>query len=492
MSQLSTSTDSKIINLEVIVIGAGLSGIAAGIKLLKSGIKDFLILEKSHEIGGVWRDNTYPGCECDIPSALYSYSFAPNPKWNHVFAKQTQIKEYIEDVAHQHHLYPKIKFNQELQQAKWLQQKQCWEIKIAETTYYAKFVFFAGGPLSHPAIPKINGMSKFKGKMFHSAQWDHSVDLTGKRVAVVGTGASAIQIIPAIQKQVDQLYVFQRTAPWVIPKPNMELGKLSQSAMKNTPLLLKFVRLSTDISMELLSQAVSHPKSLEATGKVLIQWMHSQIKDPNLRKKVTPQFTMGCKRILFSNTYYSALATSNTTVIAQGVEEMTENGIVVDGKEIPLDIIIWGTGFEVTQAPIAKKIVTKTGETLAEMWSKNKMQAYKGCVIQNVPNAIYVLGPNSLNYNSFITTAEIHIGYGIQAMKSVIKKRKNSFEVNSLANDSYNQKLQHALDKTVFNRGGCVSYYLDDQRVNVSNYPWTIQHMRNDLRYFDEQNYSFI
>lgn len=287
---------------DVIIIGAGFSGLAAGIRLQQQNINNFIVIEKSSEVGGVWRENTYPGCECDVPSSIYSYSFAPNPNWSHIFAKQKEIQQYIKDVSKRFNMDQHLLFNTELYTAHWSTEDHVWSVETSQGNYTARFVFFATGPLSEPTTPAVEGLDRFNGKVFHSAQWDHSVDLSHKRVAVVGTGASAIQIIPAIQPIVDQLYVFQRTAPWVIPKPNLVLHDASKNVQQKVPFTMHSLRKVTSISMDMFSASVNQPKTLDLVGKGLINWMHYQIQDPVLREKVRPKFTLGCKRILFSNT----------------------------------------------------------------------------------------------------------------------------------------------------------------------------------------------
>lgn len=491
MSDLKQDVVLNNHRFDVVIIGAGFSGIAAGIKLKQQKINNFIIVEKSNEVGGVWRENTYPGCECDVPSSIYSYSFAPNPNWSHIFAKQKEIQQYIQDVTNRFRMDQHILFNTELQQASWSHEQQCWRIETNQGIYQARFVFFAVGPLSEPATPDVVGLDLFQGDIFHSAQWDHTIDLQNKSVAVIGTGASAIQIIPAIQPIVDKLYVFQRTAPWVIPKPNFVLNDRHKHVQQKVPFTMLSMRKMTSVSMDMLGSSVNQPKTLEALGKGLIHWMHYQVQDSELRDKVTPTFTLGCKRILFSNTYYPALAAKNVELIDQGAKEITANGILVDGIEISVDIIIWGTGFEVAKPPIAKRIMTKTGVMLDDVWRANTVQAYKGCVVKDLPNAFMLLGPNSISYNSLITAAENQIDYAVKAIRFVLDNHLSSFEISTFADDQYNQKLQNKLNASVFNQGGCASYYLDNHQVNVANYPWSMQYMKNDMAEFDSYNYIF-
>lgn len=487
---MPVSIDSLVSRHEVIIVGAGLSGIAAAVKLLDAGITDFLIIEKAERVGGVWRENTYPNCCCDIPSALYSYSFSPSADWSNMYAKQPEIQRYIEQVAYKYNLNAYIRFTTNMDSAKWSEHEQQWHIHTSTGLYHAKLVIFAGGPLTEPSIPKVDGLKEFKGVSFHSANWNHEVDLSNKRVAVVGTGASSIQFIPAIQPSVKQLYVFQRTAPWVVPKPDASFGGLSKGIMRHIPMTQKLLRQGTALSMHMLGVGVRHPNVLSMVGAGIKKTLNLQIKNPNLRKKITPDFILGCKRILFSSDYYPALARDNVEVIASGVSRIEGNRIVAtNGEGCEVDVLIWGTGFDVSHPPLAKKIYRRDGVLLSEHWQKNSPTAYVGCVVNGVPNAFHILGPNSLAYDSFIEIAEIQLDYVVQAIRYMQKNAVRVLEVTADAQQAYNHKIQTALKSTVFSAGGCVSYYLDDHGKNFAIYPWSLSAMRQHVSRFDSESY---
>ncbi len=397
---------------DTIVVGAGISGIAAAYKMNEAGYDDFIVLERASRVGGAWRENTYPGCGCDVPSALYSFSFAPSSKWSHLFARQPEILDYLEGVATEYNLNEKIKFNSGLEKARWDEEKKQWILDTATGQYLAKTVIFSTGPLTEPQTPKIKGIETFKGEMFHSAKWNHDFDLKGKRIAVIGTGASAIQFIPQIQPLAKELYVFQRTAPWVLPKPDMQLGDTAKSWIKKYPKIQQKWRGAVATTLNVINVGLRHPKLLEPANFLSRQLLKTQIKDPVLRKKLTPNFLIGCKRILFANNYYPALQADNTSVIAHGLVEIDGNTVISsNGDRHEVDVIIWGTGFDVSHPPIGSKVVNAKGQTLAELWKNSSPEAYLGASIQDVPNAFLVLGPNILVYDSFIGIAEAQIDY---------------------------------------------------------------------------------
>ncbi len=474
----------------VIIIGAGLSGIAAAVKLVKAGITDFIIIEKSDRVGGVWRENTYPGCCCDIPSSLYSYSFAPNPDWSNVYARQPEIQAYVEQVTHQFQLDRYIRFNTAMNEATWSEHEHEWSIDTSAGIYHGKVVIFAGGPLTEPSIPQVAGLDTFTGTMFHSARWDHNTDLRNKRVAVIGTGASAIQFIPEIQPLVEKMHVFQRTAPWVVPKLDAAFGSTTQQIMRNVPIIQQALRKSSTLMMDTMGMGVRHPKVMSAMTPLLKQILRLQIKDTALRQNVTPNFVLGCKRILFSSNYYPALARENVELIPYGITHIEGNRIFAsNGHSCEVDVIIWGTGFDVSHPPIAKRIRTREGKILGDLWKASSPEAHLGCAIHGVPNAFQILGPNSLAYDSFIGIAEIQLDYVVEAIKFMQHAKVDVIEVKADAQSAYNTQVQTALQKTVFNAGGCVSYYLDEHGKNFATYPWSLGEMQRALATFDHQNY---
>lgn len=345
---------------DTFIVGAGISGIAAAIRLDQVGYTNYKIIEKASRVGGTWRENTYPGCGCDVPSALYSYSFAPSAKWSHLFARQPEILSYLEDVSNEFNIASKIEFNNELLNAAWDDSRHVWVLDTTTGQYLSKTVIFATGPITEAQIPRLEGLETFKGEMFHSAKWNHDYDLTGKRIAVIGTGASAIQFVPQIQPKAKELFVFQRTAPWVLPKPDTDLGEFSKSVIAKYPAIQASWRKSVALTLNAINFGLRNPLALKPVNVLGKQLLKLQINDPVLRKNVTPNFDIGCKRILFANNYYPALQAPNTTLIPHGLVKVEGNTVVAaNGERHEVDVIIWGTGFEVSHPQLVNVCLMK-------------------------------------------------------------------------------------------------------------------------------------
>lgn len=490
-NQSETCTQKTIIEShDVIIIGSGFSGIGAGIGLKKQGNDDFVILEKHENLGGTWRDNTYPGCECDVPSALYSYSFAPNKNWSKVFAGQKEILSYTEKTAHDFGIIPFIKFGIHVQEIMWQEDKKVWFIFTNNGLYQANKVISCVGYLHEPVLPKLPGLETFKGDVFHSSNWNHDVDLTGKRVAVIGTGASAIQFIPEIQPQVKKLVAFQRTPQWILPKPDININKFVHGLFK-LPFILSLFRKILYLSMEVFGLGFRKPLLLKKLQSLAKWHINRSIKDKALKKKVTPDYTMGCKRVLLSNHYYNALAKDNVEVIASGVDNIDGNVITAtNGEQCEADIIILGTGFHVSDVPIAKKVKGKSGKTMAEIW-QGSPEAYLGTTITDFPNFFLILGPNlAIGHNSAFIIIEAQLKYVMAALSEMRDKKVDVLEVNSQAQKNYNEKVQKDLQETVWNTGGCSSYYIDENGKNSIGFPWSTLKLRKMLSNFDNDAYT--
>lgn len=476
---------------DTIVVGAGISGIAAAYQMNQVGYHDYVVLEKASRVGGTWRDNNYPGCGCDVPSALYSFSFSPSHKWSHLFAKQPEILSYLEEVVEKYDLGEKIEFNNELISAKWDEVQHIWHLETSKAQYQAKTVIFTTGPITEPSMPKLKGIDTFKGEMFHSARWNHECDLTGKRVAVIGTGASAIQFIPQVQPLAKQLIVFQRTAPWVLPKADMELNETAKGIISRFPVIQQTWRNSIAQILNGINFGLRNPKVLEPVNFLSKQLLKLQIKDEKLRKDVTPNFTIGCKRLLFANNYYPALQQDNVTLIPHGLVEIDGNTVIAaNGERHEVDVIIWGTGFEVSHPPIGKRVYDANGQVLAERWKNSSPEAYLGASIEHVPNAFLVLGPNILVYDSFIGIAEAQVGYIVDGLLKMRDQKFTRFEIKGDVITQHNRRLQKHLKTTVFNAGGCKSYYLDENGRNFAAWPWSLQELRNQLKQLDLNHYT--
>lgn len=467
------------------IVGAGISGIAAAIRLNKAGYTNYKIIEKASRVGGTWRENTYPGCGCDVPSALYSYSFAPSAKWSHLFARQPEILNYLEDVSEQFDIKPAIQFDTELLDASWDDEKHLWVLQTSAGTYQSKSVIFATGPITEPQTPRLEGLETFEGETFHSAKWNHNYDLTGKRIAVVGTGASAIQL------QAKALYVFQRTAPWVVPKPDMLLSDYSKSLVAKYPAIQQSWRKSVALSLNAINFGLRNPALLKPVGELAKQLLKVQIKDPVLRKNVTPNFTIGCKRLLFANNYYPALQADNTTLIPHGLVKVEGNSVVAaNGERHEVDVIIWGTGFEVSHPPIGKRVKNEQGVVLADLWKNSSPEAFLGTSMQNVPNAFLMLGPNVLVYDSFIGLAEAQLDYIVDGLLQMRDRKISKFTIKPNVIARHNELVQKHLKTTVFNSGGCKSYYLDENGRNFAAWPWSLKKLRQRLAAVDFADYN--
>ena len=478
---------------DTIVIGAGISGLAAAHRMNELGYRNYVVLEKAHRVGGTWRDNTYPGCGCDVPSALYSFSFAPSHKWSHLFAKQPEILSYLEDVATQHELYQNIQFNCELKHAEWNETEKQWQLDTSKGCYVARTVIFSTGPITEPQIPQIKGVESFKGEMFHSARWNHQYDLKDKRVAVIGTDASAIQFIPQIQPLAKKLVVFQRTAPWVLPKADFPLNDRAKGWITRFPQIQDRWRKSVAEILNAINLGLRNPTLLAPINFLGRQLLKLQIQDDALREKVTPNFSIGCKRLLFANDYYPALQQANVELIPQGLVEIDGNTVIAaNGERHEVDVIIWGTGFEVSHPPIGRCVKSAQGELLSELWKNSSPEAFLGTSIAQVPNAFLVLGPNILVYDSFIGIAEAQVGYIVDALVKMKQDKIQRIEIKPNVLAYHNAKVQTHLQSTVFNRGGCKSYYLDANGRNFAAWPWSLSHLKQRLAQVNWEDYDTV
>ena len=475
---------------DTLIVGAGISGIGLGIRLKEAGFDNFVILEKAADLGGTWRDNTYPGCACDVPSALYSYSFAQKPDWTRAFAGQAEILDYVRDTAERYHIPASIRFNQAVERAQWRESQNLWEVQTADQLYRARTVVACSGYLHEPIIPAIPGLENFAGKLFHSSRWDHEHDLTGERVAVVGTGASAIQFVPEIQPKTQHLTLFQRTPQWVLPKPDHSIPKIEENFFC-LPFTLSAWRKMLYGGFETFGIGFRRPAILRQIQKLGLAHLKVAIKDATLRAKLTPDYTLGCKRVLMSNNYYPTLNQPNVDVFHTGLKEVRGNTLVgQDGSECEVDTVILGTGFFVTEPPIANHIFNDAGESLSQMW-EDGMQAYRGTTINGLPNAFMVLGPNlGIGHNSAFIVIEAQINYIVSTLTTMREQQLDRIEVKAEVQQQYNRKVQKDLQGTVWNTGGCSSYYLDKNGLNSVGFPWSTLEMQRLLKTFDADNYT--
>lgn len=474
-------TDTAPEHHPVIIIGAGFAGIGAAIQLQKAGI-DCIVLEKADEIGGVWRDNHYPDCGCDVPSALYSYSFSPNPNWSRFFAKQEEIKQYTHDTARTFGVLPRIRLQTELLQARWLKDAKCWLLETTKGTYHANFVIMACGPMHVPITPNIPGLDTFTGTRFHSSKWDHGTDLQGKRVAVIGSGASAIQFLPKIQPLVQRLTLFQRTAPWVLPKVDGPISQRWRKAFQVFPFLQSLLRKTLYLQFELLNSGLKYPFVLRRLQAAGVNNIRKGIQDVILQNQVTPNFSIGCKRILLSNSWYRALSKANVDVVG-GITAIQGNTLTSsDGNQCEVDAIIFATGFEVANPPIAQRIFDKSGNALAMRWHGSP-QAYLGTMTQDCPNLFLTFGPNLYSFTSAFVIIEAQLRFIVSAIETARQEKIVTIEVRPERMTIYNDAVQTSLQQTVWN-SGCSSYFIDKNGRNSTNWPWTTFYMRRKLARF--------
>ncbi|WP_367125172.1 flavin-containing monooxygenase [Streptomyces phytohabitans] len=480
-------------HVRVAVIGSGFGGLGAAVRLRRAGITDFVVLERRDSVGGTWRDNSYPGCACDVPSHLYSFSFAPNPEWPRTFSGQRHIRAYLEGVAETFGLRPHLRLSTEVHRMTWDTEEFHWVIETERATLTADFVVSATGPLSDPKIPDIPGLDTFEGKVFHSAQWDHDYDLRGKRVAMVGTGASAIQIVPSIAPETERLTVFQRTAPWVMPRVDRRITGPERWLHGRVPVTGTLRRgVLWGIRELQVGAFTKRPEQLGLVEKLASRHMTKSISDPELRRKLTPDYRIGCKRILLSNAYYPALARPDVDVVASGLKEVRGSTLVAaDGTETEADAIIFGTGFHVTDMPIADRIKGADGTTLAEAW-RDGMKALRGCTAVGFPNFMTVIGPNTgLGNSSMILMIESQLNYMVDYLRQLDTfGGRAAFEPRAAAVDAWNDHVQDRMERTVWSTGGCDSWYLDANGRNTTVWPGTTGEFRRLTRRLDLSEYD--
>ncbi|UZE96315.1 flavin-containing monooxygenase [Alkalimarinus alittae] len=479
---------------DIVILGSGFSGLCMAIKLKEAGISSFIMLEKSNDVGGTWRENTYPGCACDVQSHLYSYSFEPNPDWTKSYPGGKEIQEYILRCTEKYNLRPSIRFNSEVKDATFDETNARWSIRTSNGTLYkAKSFIMGSGPLHVPSIPSIRGLDTFKGKVFHSAQWDHSYDLKGKNVVSIGTGGSAIQYVPEIAPDVKQLYVFQRTPAWILPRFESRYSNFRKKLFRRIPLFRKLHRARLYFSNEIRVLPIYNPTFAKFLSNFAKWHIKSSLNDSSLVEKMTPDYTIGCKRVLISNKYYPAFNRDNVELVTDAVKEVKENSIVTqDGKERPIDAIILGTGF-ITDPRIYMKDFTITGlngRTLLQQWEKGA-ESYLGINVSGFPNLFQLVGPNTaLGHNSVIFMIECQVHYIIESLTLLKKKNARYMNLHQDALESFNQEIAAGLNDTVWS-SGCSSWYTQDDGKNFTLWPGTTIKYRARTRRVITEHYHW-
>ena len=459
---------------QVAIIGAGFGGLAMAIRLLQHHIHNFVILEKSDEVGGTWRENQYPGAACDVQSHLYSLSFAPKTDWSKRYAEAPEIFQYIQDVVQQFNLREYCQFNSEVVHTEYHEKDCVWHVALKDGRQLScQYLVFASGPLHVPQIPHIKGIEKFQGKVFHSSQWDHQYNLNSKVVASIGTGGSAIQYIPEIAPQVKQLYVMQRTAAWVIPRDERKYLNIEKKLFKQADWFRKLHRARLYWSNESRAIPIMQPSVMKYTQKLAEAFIRFQVKDKQLAQKLTPDYIMGCKRILVSNKYFPTFNRDNVELVTDAIQELTADSIITkDGKMRKIDCLIYGTGF-ITDPRIYLQPFSCIGEhgvELKQAW-KDGAESYYGISHKGFPNLFQLLGPNTvLAHNSVIFMIESQVDYILQMMDLVAQSQSNAIVVKDQVQDQFNHDVQDMLNNTVW-QSGCVSWYQQDGGKNFALWP---------------------
>lgn len=481
--------------VSVLIVGAGFSGIALGVMLKRLHIEEFVIIDREHDFGGTWYSNTYPGAECDIQSHLYSFSFRPNPFWEKTYATQPQIHDYLKLVANEEQLYEKASFGHDVLDARWNEETGTWMVTTSKSEFEAKMVVFATGHLSDPKVPALDGLKNFTGKAFHSATWDHDYDLSGQRVAVVGTGASAIQIVPAISDLAQELTVFQRSAPYVIPRQDTVYSDEQRQTFHKSPETARDFREFLFWSNETrFLQRMMVPAYLQEVDLIAAEHRRSQIQDVELLKKVTPDYTIGCKRILLSNDWYPTLGRRDVELVAHSVIGFTDNAVVdARGEEYDVDCVIFCSGFEAAELPIARKIHGRENTRLDHIWTHGS-EAFGGMAVSGFPNMFLMNGPHvGLGAGSIIFMIETQAKYISGAIHTVLNQDLESLDVKVTKQDDFIRRLGDRAGNTVWTQGDCQSWYLDPRSGRLTTiWPDQMNRFHAQFSTFDADDYDQV
>ncbi len=476
----------------VVIVGAGFGGIAAAIELVRHGIVDIAVLERAPDIGGTWHYNSYPGAACDIPSHLYSFSYAQRRNWSRLCSPQAEINEYLHDVARAHDVERLVHTDSAVTACEWSERDGLWTVRTAQgTAYEARALVIATGQLHQPAWPQIEGIERFAGHSFHSARWDHDYPLAGKRVAVVGTGASAVQFVPEIAEQVARLTVFQRTGNWFMPRRNRPYPPAIRAAIRHIPGLQALRRKFIFYYTEALTASIRNPRTL---GRLLsarsAAFMRTQLADPELRRKVWPDYTFGCKRVLFSSSFLPALARSNVELVTDAITRVEPAGIVTaDGALAEVDCIIWGTGFRTNEFMFPMQVRGSDGRELSDTWADGA-HAHLGMTVPGYPNMFILYGPNTnTSGGSIIFYLETQAAYVRQALQQLRRRGAAAIEVRAEVEAASDRALQARFAGTAWTQ--CSSWYLDERGRNVANWPGYMREYLAHARELDPDEYLF-
>jgi cation diffusion facilitator CzcD-associated flavoprotein CzcO len=476
--------------LDAVIVGAGFAGLGMAIKLDESNTPNFVVLERGDGVGGTWRDNRYPGCACDVPAHLYSYSFEPNPSWSLPYAPQNEILAYLERCVDKYHLRDRLRLRTAAKRARFDEELGLWEIEaLTGQKFLARSLIVGAGPLNRWSMPDIAGLEKFRGPMFHSADWKEDVSLEGKRVAVIGTGASSIQIVPAIAERVSKLLVFQRTPAWILPKRNGVIDDAARARYAKWPAAQRAIRKTLYGVNEFLGLGFTHFRPIMKIGeRVANAFRDKAVRDPALRDKLTPKYPIGCKRVLMSNDFYPAIQRENVELVTDGIREIREHSIVTsDGVEREVDVIVMATGFDAADVKAPFAIEGRGGRVLPD-----GAEAYLGTTFAGFPNFFMIIGPNTgLGHTSMIVMMEAQIGYILGALRTMEKKKLKLLEVREEVVRDYNERIQKRLAKTVWS-GDCRSWYKTKDGKNTTLWPGLTIEYRARMASFDPERYEKV
>lgn len=485
------TTHGPVEQIDVLVVGAGFGGIAMADRLLRDGRgQDFLVLEAADEVGGTWRDNTYPGCACDVPTALYSLSHHAHSGWSHSFGRQPEIHAYLVSVADRMGLRDRLVTSCEVTGASWDAEQDHWQVETNRGPIRARQLVVASGALSSPSIPELPGLETFEGEVFHSARWRHDIPLEGRRVAVVGTGASAVQFVPEIAPTVEHLTVFQRTPGWVIPRLDRSISDGRKKLYERFPLLQRLVRARIYLGRELYVVVFTRAQFLLRFFEWFARfYLLLKVRDRKMRRALTPDFSIGCKRMLLTSQWFPALTRPNVTLVSDAAAAAGPRGLVgADGVEHDADVIIFGTGFQPTEPPIARLVTGSGGETLADHWDGSP-RAHNGVTVAGFPNMYMLYGPNTnLGHSSIVYMLETQAEH-VSRLLDLAGPGNKSVEVRPEVVDAYAERMDRELAHTVWNEGGCSSWYFDSKGRNSLQWPTFTFRYRRQLRSVDPSDF---
>ena len=477
-------------HVRVVIVGAGFGGLGSLIRLRQEGVESALLFERAESVGGVWRDNRYPGAACDVESHLYSLSFAPNPHWTRRFSPREEIGDYLRGLVDDFALAPHLRLGHTVRRAAWSDEDGRWTVETDRGTWTADVLVAAPGALAEPRMPEIPGLDTFRGPAFHTARWDDGAEIDGKRVAVVGTGASAIQVVPAIQPRVKKLVLFQRTPPWVIPRRDKAISERTRRWFAGVPALREAHRALLYARHEALWLPFRHPALARVVGALATLYRRQQVEDPDLRRVLAPDYTLGCKRLLLSDDYYPALAQPNVEVVDGGVVEVRPHGLVgADGVEREVDVVVFGTGFHVTDFPFADFVHGRDGRSLNSVW-QGSPRAHLGTTVAGFPNLFVMMGPNTgLGHSSVLLMLEAQIEHLVSALRYLDRQGAVAVEPTPEAQAAFVDRLERDMAETVWMTGGCQSWYLDETGKNTTLWPGSVGAFRRRVEPFDPDEY---